>query len=57
MIKHIILVSVGIFQEYILTNIEQLVKLGFKIHVITDKVFYYLGFEPEGTFLKTLKVF
>ena len=40
MIKHIILVSVGIFQEYILTNIEQLVKLGFKIHVITDKVFF-----------------
>ena len=38
---NIVLVSVGNFQEYILTNIRQLIRLGHKnIHVITDKKFF-----------------
>ncbi len=36
--KNIILVSVGVLQTYIITNIEQLLQLGFKsIHIITEK--------------------
>ena len=39
--NNIILVSVGIYQEYISENIEQLMKLGFKhIHIITEKKFF-----------------
>jgi hypothetical protein len=35
--KNIILVSVGVLQAYIITNIEQLLQLGFKsIHIITE---------------------
>jgi hypothetical protein len=38
MIKTIILVSIGVFQSYILDNIEQLVLLRFtNIHIITEK--------------------
>jgi len=39
--KNIILISVGVFQEYIKDNIEQLIKLKFtNIHVITNKCFF-----------------
>lgn len=38
--KIIVLVSVGVFQEYILDNIRQLIYLDFEIHVITDKVYF-----------------
>lgn len=39
--KNIVLVSVGILQDYIIHNIEQLILLGFEnIHVITDKKFF-----------------
>lgn len=33
----VLLVSVGVFQEYITDNITQLLKLDFKVHVITEK--------------------
>lgn len=36
----VILVSTGIFQEYIIDNIQQLLKLDFNVHVITDKKFF-----------------
>jgi hypothetical protein len=38
--KEIVLVSVGVFQSYIKTNIEQLLKFDFNIHVITDRAFF-----------------
>ncbi len=38
--KHVVLVSVGVFQSYIKTNIEQLLKFDFNIHVITDRAFF-----------------
>ena len=39
--KTIILVSVGILQEYIIHNIEQLLELQFKnIHIITEKKYF-----------------
>tara|TARA_R110000824_G_scaffold391212_1_gene588837 strand:+ start:471 stop:1394 length:924 start_codon:yes stop_codon:yes gene_type:complete len=39
--KTVILVSVGTLQEYIISNIEQLIQLGFKnIHIITDKKYF-----------------
>ena len=38
---NVVLVSIGIFQEYIITNIRQLLKLGHhSIHVITDSCFF-----------------
>lgn len=40
MSKTIILVSVGVFQEYIIDNINQLLLLGHNIHVITNKSFF-----------------
>ena len=36
----IVLVSVGIFQEYIIDNIIQLLKLNMNVHVITNKKFF-----------------
>ena len=36
----IVLISVGIFQKYILVNIEQLLKLNLKVHVITNKMYF-----------------
>ena len=38
--KEVVLVSVGVFQSYIKTNIEQLLKFDFNIHVITDRAFF-----------------
>jgi hypothetical protein len=38
--NQIILVSVGVFQEYIIDNIEHLLKLNVDIHVITNSVFF-----------------
>lgn len=38
--KQIVLVSTGVFQNYILKNINQLLKLGFDIHVIIDLPFF-----------------
>lgn len=38
--KNIVLVSVGVFQSYILDNIRQLIQLDFNIHVITDKAYF-----------------
>jgi hypothetical protein len=38
---HLLLVSVGVFQDYILTNIRQLIRLGHdSIYVITDAKFF-----------------
>lgn len=38
---NIVLVSVGVFQEYILTNIQQLIRLGHEsIYVITEAAFF-----------------
>lgn len=37
--KNIILVSTGVFQDYILQNINQLLKLEFNIYVIVDRIF------------------
>lgn len=36
---HVVLVSVGVFQEYITHNIQQLLKLGYTVHVITEACF------------------
>ena len=38
--KQIILISTGIFQEYVLINIEQLLKLEHNVHMITEKNFF-----------------
>lgn len=38
--KQIILISTGIFQEYVLINIEQLLKLEHNVHMITEKKFF-----------------
>jgi len=38
--KQIVLVSTGVFQNYIKENITQLLKLDFDIHVIIDKPFF-----------------
>ena len=38
--KNVILVSIGVFQNYIIENIKQLLNFDFIIHVITDKVFF-----------------
>ena len=38
--KIIILVSVGVFQDYIIDNIEQLLLLDYNVHVITNSVFF-----------------
>ena len=44
--KNIILVSIGCFQKYIVDNIQQLLKLGFNVHVITEnKFFKFLNFD------------
>ena len=37
--KQVILVSTGVFQSYITTNIDQLLKFDFNIHVIIDNNF------------------
>ena len=36
----IILISVGVFQDYLKENIEQLLKLDYEIHVIVNKEFF-----------------
>ena len=36
----VILVSVGVFQEYIIDNIKQLLTLDYNVHVITDKIYF-----------------
>ena len=36
---NVILISAGNFQEYIVHNIDQLLKLNYKVHIITDKKF------------------
>ena len=38
--KQVILVSTGVFQSYITTNIDQLLKFDFNIHVIIDNNFF-----------------
>lgn len=38
--KQIILISTGIFQEYVLINIEHLLKLEHNVHMITEKNFF-----------------
>ena len=38
--KHVILVSTGVFQSYITTNIDQLLKFDFNIHIIIDNNFF-----------------
>lgn len=38
--KQVILVSAGNFQEYIKTNIDQLLKFNFDIHIIIDNAFF-----------------
>ena len=38
--KQVILVSTGVFQSYITTNVDQLLKFDFNIHVIIDKSFF-----------------
>lgn len=36
----VILISTGVFQEYIIQNIEQLLLLDYKVHVITERKFF-----------------
>lgn len=38
--KQVVLVSTGVFQSYIKSNVEQLLKFGFNIHVIIDPDFF-----------------
>lgn len=38
--KQIVLISTGIFQEYLLINIEHLLKLEHNVHMITEKDFF-----------------
>jgi hypothetical protein len=38
--KHVVLVSTGVFQEYIKSNVEQLLRFDFNIHVILDPGFF-----------------
>ena len=38
--KQVVLVSTGTFQTYILDNIEQLLQLGYIVHIILDKDFF-----------------
>jgi hypothetical protein len=38
--KHVVLVSTGVFQSYMKTNVEQLLKFDFNIHVIIDRTFF-----------------
>ena len=46
---NIVLVSVGVFQEYILTNIKQLIRLGHEsIYVITEAKFFDQFGESNG---------
>lgn len=36
----LVLISTGIFQEYVIYNIEQLLRLEYKVHVITEKEYF-----------------
>ena len=38
--KQVVLVSTGVFQSYIKSNVEQLLKFDFNIHVIIDPEFF-----------------
>ena len=38
--KEVVLVSTGVFQTYMKTNIDQLLKFDFNIHAIIDRAFF-----------------
>jgi len=38
--KEVVLISTGVFQSYMKTNVQQLLKFDFNIHVIIDPVFF-----------------